>query len=1134
MMRACNTTHGVVPKMRRRLLWRRSSLAVVAILVMALLLCHDADYVTAFIAPSQSAHVAAAAHLFRPAIRVSSSSSSSAAPFSVRKANDDLLLCSVRPLHHLLLQATALPSSSSDEENTAAAAAAADTVVLQQQQQRTMTAAAALPQVFSAGYSTKPNFIEALQEAVDVAVAGLPRRAVTDGDTTDTTTADNPIVVDLCVVTVSSLYDNNGGGAGAGAAGTASGGPTMMMLYQQPSVATVPALLAAAQAHGVSIRNVLGCSSAGAVSSRVTAAASASSDNSSSSSSTTTTTTAACRPVELEGVFAVSLTLAVLPDTQLKTFHVASADLPEVMEDDGRRMSAKEWKRAVGLSGVGVDDDCDSDNINNIDTTTTTADDDNNHDDAPLFWLLPSPAFGTDLDALLQGLAQYFPGSQMMGGIASTVSSLSRAKVYRWSQSCSHQDFSFADGCVGVALSGDIQLQSLTAQGAKPVGGIYQILKGQGNTIQIIVLDERATEALKGETDDDDDGYDDEEEDEVVEEEEPVDARAAMAQVYAKAQIPKPVLAEANFLMRTLSDDDQAFMRRQLLVGLEQGGSVGRSASELARLAAGMGHRFTVHQVASAGMKDGSVTLPLGSVDIAVGTRLRFFVREPDFARREIEALWTGYKKRLLTDQFNNSSSNNKSDSSAEPKKPAFTPACCFLIPTLDRGSKFFQGKQGYESITAARMLPGVPCVSGFFANGIVGKMDGTDDAKIGVQGSASGYFLFGSKSGRPVYSAAAAAAEKAAVAEEKAIREAEELEQEAEDVKRTARTKTVVANKDERSPRSDNGELIIKRREVHSGRALTVSTVEWSVAEKAAKPSSALEGFMWDKETEVDRFRERVPLSNLASQCRASLVDPAAPKPRDWIGPIKQAAAASANGSFVIVPECKRSDPASGTLRRRYDLAKLVRDFTVAGAPAVSVNCDSILFGGTLDHITEARKASSQAAVERMTEDGVIVPPILASDLILYPYQLYKLRLAGADAVNLICGALASKDVLYLTKIASSLQLQALVTVTSAVQIERVTEVLPAGSLDGIIVSNRELEDLSFDETGEQVLSLLKSDALKALREKHGDGVLVLAEGRIGMIERMGDQGMMTTTQYLKELKAAGALGAIVGSGLV
>ena len=50
---------------------------------------------------------------------------------------------------------------------------------------------------------------------------------------------------------------------------------------------------------------------------------------------------------------------------------------------------------------------------------------------------------------------------------------------------------------------------------------------------------------------------------------------------------------------------------------------------------------------------------------------------------------------------------------------------------------------------------------------------------------------------------------------------------------------------KEQKAPRSSDGELILRRREIHSGRSLTVSTVEWSVAEKKAVPTSALEGWM-------------------------------------------------------------------------------------------------------------------------------------------------------------------------------------------------------------------------------------------------------------------------------------------------
>ena len=75
-------------------------------------------------------------------------------------------------------------------------------------------------------------------------------------------------------------------------------------------------------------------------------------------------------------------------------------------------------------------------------------------------------------------------------------------------------------------------------------------------------------------------------------------------------------------------------------------------------------------------------------------------------------------------------------------------------------------------------------------------------------------------------------------------------------------------------------------------------------------------------------------------------------------------------------------------------------------------MNCDAVLFGGSIDELLQAREAASKAILEFTgADEGVIAPPLLASDLLLYPYQLYKLRLAGADAVNLttIVGALAS-----------------------------------------------------------------------------------------------------------------------------
>jgi len=108
---------------------------------------------------------------------------------------------------------------------------------------------------------------------------------------------------------------------------------------------------------------------------------------------------------------------------------------------------------------------------------------------------------------------------------------------------------------------------------------------------------------------------------------------------------------------------------------------------------------------------------------------------------------------------------------------------------------------------------------------------------------------------------------------------------------------------------------------------------------------------------------------------------------------------------------------------------------------------------------------------------------------------------------------------------------MQTFVTVTSTKQIEDLG-ILPAGSVKGLIVSNRNLEDFSFDMTGRQALDILNSKAMKEFREKHGDdNIAVLVEGRVGVV--IGETGK-SPQDYINELKEAGAIGAIVGTGLV
>ena len=68
---------------------------------------------------------------------------------------------------------------------------------------------------------------------------------------------------------------------------------------------------------------------------------------------------------------------------------------------------------------------------------------------------------------------------------------------------------------------------------------------------------------------------------------------------------------------------------------------------------------------------------------------------------------------------------------------------------------------------------------------------------------------------------------------------------------------------------------------------------------------------------------------------------------------------------------------------------------------------------------------------------------------------------------------------------------------------------------------------------TGRQALDILESDELKAFKEKHGDDIPVLVEGRVGIIQAKDDDGNNDPKIYIEQLQRAGAMGAIVGGGL-
>ncbi|MDM9382490.1 FIST N-terminal domain-containing protein [Chlorogloeopsis sp. ULAP01] len=151
---------------------------------------------------------------------------------------------------------------------------------------------------------------------------------------------------------------------------------------------------------------------------------------------------------ELEAEPALSLTLAHLPGVNIKAFHVVAEDLPDL---DG---APNAWIDLIGVPPAPT----------------------------PQFILL-SASFSSGISDLLQGLDYAYPGSVTVGGQASGGVMGGRIGLF-----CN--DRLYRGGTVGVALSGNIVLETIVSQGCRPIGKPYQVTKGDRNII--LELDEQA------------------------------------------------------------------------------------------------------------------------------------------------------------------------------------------------------------------------------------------------------------------------------------------------------------------------------------------------------------------------------------------------------------------------------------------------------------------------------------------------------------------------------------------------------------------------------------------------------------------------------------------------------------------
>lgn len=142
---------------------------------------------------------------------------------------------------------------------------------------------------------------------------------------------------------------------------------------------------------------------------------------------------------ELEKLPGVALTAAVLPEVNVSAFHLNDDDLPD--PDAGPDC----WEKALNVAS-GED---------------------------PAFIVLPDP-FTFRIDALVRGMDFAFPRSIKVGGLASGADRPGLNRLFMNREVLS-------SGVVGVAMTGNLVVDTVVAQGCRPIGTPLTVTKCEKN-----------------------------------------------------------------------------------------------------------------------------------------------------------------------------------------------------------------------------------------------------------------------------------------------------------------------------------------------------------------------------------------------------------------------------------------------------------------------------------------------------------------------------------------------------------------------------------------------------------------------------------------------------------------------------
>jgi small ligand-binding sensory domain FIST len=212
----------------------------------------------------------------------------------------------------------------------------------------------------------------------------------------------------------------------------------------------------------------------------------------------------------------------------------------------------------------------------------------------PQFILLAEP-FSSGVNDLLRGLDFAYPGMSKVGGLASASAMGAQSGLFCCSQDTPQGSSLYREGTVGVALSGNIVIETIVAQGCRPIGKTYQVTKVERN-ILLELAEQNGSQLTTSD---------------------------------AQSRPPLEVLRD---LIQSLSEADRQLAQQSLFVGV---------ARDEFKQQLSQGD-FLIRNLLGVDPRVGAIAI---GANIRPGQRIQFHLRDARTSAEDLELLLQGYHK---------------------------------------------------------------------------------------------------------------------------------------------------------------------------------------------------------------------------------------------------------------------------------------------------------------------------------------------------------------------------------------------------------------------------------------------------------------------------------------------------------